>query len=324
MLTAAQINTLIELRIRDIDFPQTPEGLYDPARYILSEGGKRIRPCLVMLSANLFTDHLKPCEDVALAMEIFHNFTLVHDDIMDNAPMRRGRSTIHEKWDLATGILSGDVLLIKAYQLLAGIKPDCLADALKMFNQTALKVCEGQQMDMDFEAKTDVKLEDYINMITGKTSALLGCSLYCGALAGGADEENAKLLYEAGIKLGNSFQIQDDVLDVFGDEKKFGKKPGGDIIQNKKTYLLLTALEKADISDFDHLKYLYSKKTPDEQLKIDTVIDVFIKYNVQQDAEQEMQKQYDSAINLIKKVKVTEERKENLYQFLEYIFKRSF
>jgi len=324
MLTAAQINTLIELRIRDIDFPQTPEGLYDPARYILSEGGKRIRPCLVMLSANLFTDHLKPCEDVALAMEIFHNFTLVHDDIMDNAPMRRGRSTIHEKWDLATGILSGDALLIKAYQLLAGIKPDCLADALKMFNQTALKVCEGQQMDMDFEAKTDVKLEDYINMITGKTSALLGCSLYCGALAGGADEENAKLLYEAGIKLGNSFQIQDDVLDVFGDEKKFGKKPGGDIIQNKKTYLLLTALEKADISDFDHLKYLYSKKTPDEQLKIDTVIDVFIKYNVQQDAEQEMQKQYDSAINLIKKVKVTEERKENLYQFLEYIFKRSF
>jgi len=324
MLTAAQINTLIELRIRDIDFPQTPEGLYDPARYILSEGGKRIRPCLVMLSANLFTDHLKPCEDVALAMEIFHNFTLVHDDIMDNAPMRRGRSTIHEKWDLATGILSGDVLLIKAYQLLAGIKPDCLADALKMFNQTALKVCEGQQMDMDFEAKTDVKLEDYINMITGKTSALLGCSLYCGALAGGADEENAKLLYEAGIKLGNSFQIQDDVLDVFGDEKKFGKKPGGDIIQNKKTYLLLTALEKANITDIEHLKYLYSKKTPDEQLKIDTVIDVFIKYNVQQDAEQEMQKQYDSAINLIKKVKVTEERKENLYQFLEYIFKRSF
>jgi len=324
MLTAAQINTLIELRIRDIDFPQTPEGLYDPARYILSEGGKRIRPCLVMLSANLFTDHLKPCEDVALAMEVFHNFTLVHDDIMDNAPMRRGRSTIHEKWDIATGILSGDALLIKAYQLLAGIKPESLADALKMFNLTALKVCEGQQMDMDFEAKTDVKLEDYINMITGKTSALLGCSLYCGALAGGADEENAKLLYDAGINLGNSFQIQDDVLDVFGDEKKIGKKQGGDIIQNKKTYLLLTTLEKADITDIEHLKYLYSKKPTDEQHKIDTVINVFIKYNVQQDAEQEMQKQYDSAINLIKKVKVAEVRKENLYQFLEYIFKRSF
>ncbi len=324
MLTADQINTLIELRLREIPFPQTPVGLYDPARYILNGGGKHIRPTLAMLSSNLFTDDLKPCEDVALAMEVFHNFTLVHDDIMDNAPTRRGRATIHEKWDLATGILSGDALLIKAYQLLSGIKKERLAEVLNMFNDTALKVCEGQQLDMDFETKTDVVLEDYITMITGKTSVLLGCSLYCGALAGGSDEENAKLLYEAGIKLGNSFQIQDDVLDAFGDEKKFGKKPGGDIVQNKKTFLILTALKKANLTDIEHLKYLYSKKPLDEQNKIDAVMEVFIKYNIQQDAELEMQKQYDAAIALLKKVNVAEERKENLYQFLEYIFKRSY
>lgn len=324
MLTADQINTLIELRLGDISFPPTPEGLYDPARYILNGGGKHIRPTLSMLSSNLFTDDLKPCEDVALAMEVFHNFTLVHDDIMDNAPTRRGRATIHEKWDLATGILSGDALLIKAYQLLSGIKRESLADVLQMFNQTALKVCEGQQLDMDFETKTDVVLEDYITMITGKTSVLLGCSLYCGALAAGSDEVNAQLLYEAGIKLGNSFQIQDDVLDVFGDEKKFGKKPGGDIIQNKKTYLILIALEKADGSDIEHLKYLYSKKPVNEQQKIDTVIEIFLKYHIQKDAELEMQKQYDSAIELIRKVAVPEGRKQNLYQFLEYIFKRSY
>ena len=307
-----------------MEFPQTPEGLYDPARYILSEGGKRIRPCLALMAANLFTDDLKNCEEVALAMEVFHNFTLVHDDIMDDAPMRRGRSTIHEKWDLSTGILSGDALLIKAYQLLAEIKKDSLAEALKMFNQTALQVCEGQQLDMDFETRIDVQLEDYITMITGKTSVLLGCSLYCGAIAAGADEKNARLLYEAGIKLGISFQIQDDVLDVFGDEKIFGKKPGGDIIQNKKTYLYLSALKKANLTDIDHLKYLYSKKPLDEQTKIDTVLDVYIKYNVQQDAEKEMQKQYDAAIELIKMVTVAEERKTYIYQFLEYIFKRSY
>lgn len=324
MLSVQQISKLIEERISTLDIPKQPAGLYDPARYILAEGGKRIRPCLALLSANLFSDTPETCADVAAAMEVFHNFTLVHDDIMDNAPVRRGIPTIHEKWNVSTGILSGDALLIIAYRLLSSSPKDRLQEILHMFNATALKVCEGQQMDMDFETDAAVELSTYMEMITGKTAVLLGCSLYCGAIAANAKPEDAELLYQAGIQMGNCFQIQDDLLDAFGDNEKFGKKTGGDIIQNKKTYLYLRLLEKANTEDKNIIVDLFSKPTINEQQKIATVLNLYKKYAVEKDALNFMQKLHDDAMNSIEKVPVENERKIILKGFVDTVFNRNY
>ncbi len=324
MLSVEHITVLIEEHISTLEIPKQPAGLYDPARYILAEGGKRIRPCLALLSANIFSDSIDSCLDVAVAMEVFHNFTLVHDDIMDNAPKRRGIPTIHEKWNVSTGILSGDALLIIAYQLLSKAPKERLQEILKMFNATALKVCEGQQMDMDFETKITVELSEYIDMITGKTAVLLGCSLYCGALSANAKSADAELLYQAGIQMGNCFQIQDDLLDAFGDNEKFGKKTGGDIIQNKKTYLYLRLLEKAETEDKNLLIDLFSKPTENEAIKIETVLNLYKKYTIEKDARTFMQILHDEAMDNISKIPVEAERKDVLKGFLDYVFNRNY
>ncbi len=315
---------MIEDGIRHLNMPSTPAALYDPAKYMLAAGGKRIRPCLSLMSSNVFTDEINDCIDVALAMEVFHNFTLMHDDIMDNAPLRRGMPSVHEKWSLPIAILSGDVMLIKAYELLCRIKNDRLKEVIGIFNQTAIKVCEGQQNDMDFENRTDVSLDEYIEMISNKTSVLLGCSMFCGALAGGSSEQDAKFLYDAGINLGISFQIQDDILDVYGDHIKFGKKIGGDIIQNKKTYLMLRTCQKADDDDTDTLKQLFSSKDMNDEKKINAVVEIYNKYNIQSEAEIEINNYYQHALLLIKKVSVAEERKSELYKLTEMVFKRNY
>lgn len=316
------IAQLIESGVANAGFPQTPSGLYDPARYILSGSGKRIRPMLTLLGAQLFDEQVERYLPVAVAMEVFHNFTLVHDDIMDQAPVRRGKPTVHMQWDVTTAILSGDVMLIQAYALLAKAPAAALPDILNMFTTTAREVCEGQQDDMDFERRDAVSIDDYLRMIAHKTSVLLGCCLYCGSRAAGASEEDAQLLYEAGLKLGISFQIQDDILDAYADAAHFGKKPGGDIIQNKKTFLTLTLMALADEQDEILVRDLFSTTTENEQHKLTTVLALYDKYSVRAVADEVMARYYEEARAALDMVQVPAERKLALHMIMEQVFRR--
>lgn len=254
---------------------QEPDGLYAPIRYILDMGGKRMRPVLVLLSADLFGAPVPSALPAAAAVEVFHNFTLIHDDIMDAAPLRRGKPTVHKKWDTNTGILSGDAMLILAYQQLEAYPGAQYAQLMKLFSRTALEVCEGQQYDMDFEAREDVTLPEYLKMIELKTAVLLGCALQMGAIIGQASETEARAVYDFGIALGLAFQLQDDYLDAFGDPEQFGKQVGGDIIENKKTYLYLKALELAPADEKRELKDLYSIQPARPEAKVARVQQLF-------------------------------------------------
>src|ERR1700744_2149787 len=239
-------------------FPHYLAALYEPISYILSIGGKRMRPALLLMACDLFGGDVDDALAPALAIEVFHNFTLMHDDIMDNAPLRRGRTTVHERWNKNVAILSGDVMLIEGYKLMMQVKDHLLRQILDIFNNTAVGGCAGQQVDMEFEERNDVQIDEYINMIRLKTAVVLGGALKIGALIGGADTEDAVLLQAFGEQLGVAFQLQDDILDVFGDPEKFGKQVGGDILSNKKTFLLLKALELADDGQSQELKYWLS------------------------------------------------------------------
>jgi len=241
-------------------FDREPRALYDPVNYIMELGGKRLRPILALMGYELFQTDYKPALPLAYAIEIFHNFSLVHDDIMDAAPLRRGQSTVHQKWDLNTAILSGDVMLIYAYDYLLQLNaPERIADIVRVFNRVAREVCEGQQMDMDFETRADVSIPEYLKMIELKTSVLIAGALEMAALAAGANEEDVKHLYEFGRNVGIAFQLQDDILDTFGDAAAVGKQIGGDIVQNKKTFLILKALELASSTQKAELNKWMSK-----------------------------------------------------------------
>jgi len=259
---------------------ETPKNLYAPIDYIMHLEGKRIRPTLALIASDLFGDNHNKALDVALALEVFHNFTLMHDDIMDESPIRRGKTTVHKKWDTNTAILSGDVMLINSYQYLENYEGDLYKKLMQLFSKTAQEVCEGQQYDVDFESQNDVQIEDYIEMIRLKTAVLLATSLKMGALVGNAPKKDADTLYNFGINLGLAFQLQDDLLDALGNPETFGKRIGGDIIANKKTYLHLLTLEKANATDKDILLDLYYTKTSDEAGKIKTVTDLYRKYGI--------------------------------------------
>lgn len=246
--------SLLEKEIKQHDLPVQPANLYAPLSYFFSLGGKRIRPILTLLGAELFGEKKEKALPAALAIEYFHNFSLIHDDIMDNAPLRRKMATVHEKWNTNIAILSGDVLLVKAYQELCKQKPAHLPALMAVFNQTATEVCEGQQMDMDFESQATIKLEEYIEMIRLKTSVLLGGALKIGAIISEADEKNQALLYEFGVNLGIAFQIQDDLLDLFANPETFGKQVGGDVLADKKTILTIKAIELVGMANFHEFK----------------------------------------------------------------------
>lgn len=285
MKTYKELYLLVEKRINQLQFDGQPRELYDPISYMLALGGKRLRPVLVLMANDLFgkdVDHALPA---ALAVEVFHNFTLVHDDIMDKADIRRGQPTVHKKWNETVGILSGDLMMIKATQLLCETKSQQLFTMLDLFNKTAVEVCEGQQIDMNFEQRNDVSVTEYLDMISLKTAVLLGCSLQLGALAAGANKEDAQHLYDFGKKMGIAFQIQDDILDSFGEGSKVGKKIGGDIAANKKTLLLITALEQAKGETLEQLKQLISTTPLNEQVKIDAVLSIFNSLNVKATAD---------------------------------------
>ena len=295
------------------DSLKTPQNLYDPIHYILQLGGKRIRPILTLMSCNLFGEDHNKALDAALAIEMFHNFTLIHDDIMDRASLRRGKETVHEKWDENIGILSGDALMILSNQMLNNYEGHIFKELYTLFNKTALEICEGQQNDMDFETRNDVTLSEYIQMIKYKTAVLIACSLKMGAIIANADRNDADLIYEYGVNLGLAFQLQDDFLDTFGTEE-FGKKVGGDIIENKKTYLIIKTLELASEEDKKRLLSLYATNN-DSLEKIKEVKGLIKKYDVDLMIKREIKNYTKKAFEKIDLLKLNEKRKKSLIDF---------
>lgn len=272
-----------------------------------------MRPTLMLMACNLYKDDIMSALDTAVAIEVFHNFTLMHDDIMDMAPLRRGKPTVHEKWNTSAAILSGDTMLVEAYKLFLSSDTSLLPDILTVFNKTAVEVCEGQSIDMYFENNEDVTVEEYLNMIRLKTSVLVGAALKIGSLLGGANKADAELLYEFGVNLGLAFQLQDDILDIYGDPKKFGKQVGGDIIANKKTYLLIKARELATGDDAEDLKNWLGSNEPIS--KISAVTAIYNKLGVRDLAEKEMNSYSSTAISSLEKLSAPSERKALLIQF---------
>jgi len=310
--------------MQSCSFDQKPINLYAPINYILQLGGKRIRPVLALAAAELFESDTSIALPVAYAVELFHNFSLVHDDIMDNADLRRGQAAVHKKWDLNTGILSGDMILIEAYDQLNAYPSDTCKGLFQLFTKTAKEVCIGQQLDVDFESMEDVKIEDYIEMITWKTSVLLACSLQMGAITAGASVHDQKHIYNFGKNLGIAFQMQDDILDTFGVQASVGKRIGGDIIQNKKTYLYLKSLELSDEKSKNELLQLYSPNSNiAEQEKIDKVKALFKTCYVKTYADELKTNYKDLAISHLNAVQVLDERKEILLTLVDYLDSRT-
>lgn len=302
-------------------FPAQPSSLYDPNRYFLSLGGKRVRPVVCLMANELFDDIHQDAWQVATAIELFHNFTLIHDDIMDAAPLRRGMQTVHEKYNSSTALLAGDVMLIAAYEYLNKISGKYLSAIIKLFNATAKEVCEGQQLDMDFEKKDMVDFDEYINMINLKTSVLLGASLKMGAILGGAGERNQNFIYEFGRKLGLAFQVQDDYLDAFGDPEKFGKQVGGDIKSNKKTFLLIHALETAPAAQKKDLIELLSSSAEN---KVADVLSIFRQCKVDEWAMALKEKFLEEALTHLDDIAVTNSRKEPLRKLALFLVQRDY
>ncbi len=279
---------LIEAEIRQQKFGAQPKSLYEPIRYIMALGGKRLRPLLTLLSYSVYRNDVETIVPYAVAVEAFHNFTLLHDDIMDQAPIRRGKKTVHEKWNVNTAILSGDVMLVKVYEMFLGLEENKLKAALKIFNRCAAEVCEGQQRDMEFESQSKVTDAQYIEMIRQKTAVLLGFSLELGALLANAAESDQKALRDFGTNIGIGFQLKDDLLDVYADKKKFGKQVGGDIIANKKTFLLIKALEKAKGARKKELERWLASKKFDARNKVKAITSIYNELNIRDLAEEKM------------------------------------
>ena len=324
MKTFDEIQDIITSELEMINWKKEPLGLYEPIGYVLSLGGNRIRPALTLMACNLFSDNVLQAVNTALGIEIFHNFTLLHDDIMDRAEVRRGKPTVHKKWNDNIAILSGDVMQIAAYQFIAQTPTEYLKTVLDIFSKTAAEICEGQQYDVDFENHEIVKAEEYLEMIRLKTAVLLGCALQCGALIGGAGVKDAQNLYDFGINIGLAFQLKDDLLDVYGDEATFGKKIGGDILSNKKTYLLIHAIELATGNDATELhKWL---KISDENLateKIKTITSIYNKLGVKQICEDKMHEFYTKAIANLEKVHVSDNKKQELRNLADKLMFRN-
>ncbi len=321
MNTLATYTQQIEEALSAELFPQQPAELYDPLRYFLKLGGKRIRPVLTLLAAEMFGSTSKEALPQALAIELFHNFTLIHDDIMDAAPTRRTQATVHEKWDSNIAILSGDVLFIKAFEYLARIEPTKLPAALQLFNTTSVLVCEGQQLDMNFESRMDVSTNEYIEMIRLKTSVLLGCALEMGALVAGTSQENRDQLNTFGVNLGIAFQIQDDILDLYADPTQFGKMVGGDVAANKKTLLHLTAVSEATPQHIEMLKQLQNES--DISLKINRTRELFDHLQVREKCRETMMEYQNKAMEALAKIDVPDNKKEGLVALAEYLLDRN-
>ena len=298
----------IEQEITRLQFTYPPKSLYDPIEYILSLGGKRIRPALVLMACNLYKENVDAAIKPALGLEVFHNFTLLHDDLMDEADKRRNKPTVHKVWNANTAILSGDAMLIAAYQLIGETEPESLKEILDLFTGTALEICGGQQYDMEFESRTDVTEEEYIEMIRLKTAVLLACALKMGAIMGNAPEAEAEALYQFGINIGLAFQLQDDLLDVYGDTATFGKNIGGDILCNKKTVMLINAFRLASDIQKAELNSWIGKKTFDPAEKIAAVTAIYDQLRLKELSEEKIHMYYNQAMNCLDSLSVAPER----------------
>ena len=299
-----------------------PKNLYEPIQYILGLGGKRMRPVLTLMSAEVFDADLNKALPAALAVEIFHNFSLIHDDIMDDAPLRRGHETVHEKWNLNTGILSGDAMLIQAYQYFEKYEPRIFRELAKLFSKTALEVCEGQQWDVDFESREDVTIPEYLKMIQYKTAVLVAAAMKMGAIIAETSVENANLIYDFGLHLGLAFQLQDDYLDAFGNPETFGKQVGGDIIENKKTYLYLKTLEFASAEENEQLMHLFSIQPNDNTDKINSVKEIFNATGASSATQEAIGYYTDKAFETLQKINIDDAKKAVLKSFGENLMLR--
>lgn len=322
MFTSEQLLKKVNDYIESSSIKRQPTTLYDPIKYVLSIGGKRIRPVLMLLAYNMYRDDVDSILEPAVGLETYHNYTLLHDDLMDNADMRRGKPTVHRKWNANTAILSGDSMLVVAFQRIANCPEAYLKPILDLFSETALEIGEGQQYDMDFETRNDVTEDEYIEMIRLKTSVLLACAVKMGAMMSGASEEDAANLYSFGEKLGLAFQLQDDLLDVYGDPKVFGKAIGGDITSNKKTYMLINALLRANDRQREELTKWITAEEFDKAEKIAAVTDIYNNIGIRELCEQKINAYFDEARSYLKKVNISEERKKEMQKFTDLMLHR--
>ena len=323
MRTANEILQAINQYLDTMPYDRQPKSLYEPIQYVLSLGGKRIRPTLMMLAYNLYQEDPEKILPQACALETYHNFTLLHDDLMDKADVRRGHPTVHVKWDANTAILSGDTMLLMAFQRMMQCPEDKLQAVLDVFTETTLEIDEGQQYDISFETRNDVREEEYIEMIRLKTSVLLACALKIGAILGGASKADAENLYKFGEQIGLAFQLQDDFLDVYGDPKVFGKAIGGDILCNKKTFMLINAFNKADESQRKELEQWVNAVSPDPQEKIAAVTTLYNNIGINRLAEERIRYYFNESRKYLDAVQVPEERKQELRAYADRMMKRN-
>ena len=324
MLTPDQIQDKINQAILNLPVYGEPEGLYQPIAYTLEQAGKRIRPMLALMSTQSFGGKIEEALPAAIAIEIFHNFTLLHDDIIDEAPLRRGNETVYKKWNINTAILSGDTMFAIAYGQLSASNPKHLPELMQVFTKTAIQVCEGQQYDIDFETSGNVNIQAYLDMIRLKTAVLLAASLKIGAIIGGATAEACEKIYQFGENLGMAFQLQDDLLDAFGNESTFGKKTGGDILNNKKTYLYLKALECSNEADAARLKELYEHKGMKDEDKIQQVLELFKKADIEKRSEALILDYYHKSMQQMEQIILPESDKSSLIMLAASMLKRKF
>lgn len=324
MMTSQEILKLVNNHLDSLADERQPRHLYEPIEYVLSLGGKRIRPTLMLLAYNLYREHPEDILMPACGIETYHNYTLLHDDLMDQADLRRGHETVHKRWDANTAILSGDSMLVLAYQRMAQCRPDKLKEVIDVFTQTALEIGEGQQYDMDFEKRDDVTEDEYIEMIRLKTSVLLACALKIGAILGDASVEDADNLYRFGEKIGLAFQLQDDFLDVYGDPKVFGKAIGGDIVSNKKTYMLINAFNRANAQQRAELERWTQLKDFDRQEKIDAVTALYNDMGIDRLAQDKMVTYYEESKKYLAAVQVPTEKKRELTTYAQQMMKRTY
>jgi geranylgeranyl diphosphate synthase type II len=322
MHTIKELQDKIYKTLEEQKFEGNPPLLYEPIKYTLSQGGKRLRPLLTLLGCDLFGGNIDNAVYPAIGMEIFHNFTLLHDDIMDKAPIRRGKETVYKKWNTNIAILSGDTMFALAYEFMLKTDDKVISRILPVLNQTAREVCEGQQYDMNFETQDNVTIADYIEMIRLKTAVLLGGSLKIGAIIGGASAENADYIYNFGLNVGLAFQLKDDLLDVFSDVDKFGKMTGGDILTNKKTFLYLKAYELAKDDNLNKLNFYFKLTDKESEEKVNGIKSIYNKLNIEQLTIDEMQKYYNLALHEFEKIKIAETQKQNLLDFAKQLMDR--
>lgn len=322
MLKVSDCQKIIETKISNIIFNDEPVGLYNPIRYILSVGGKRVRPCFTLLANSLFSEQYSDAIYPALAIEIFHNFTLLHDDIMDNALTRRNKETVHVKWDRNTAILSGDAMMIMAYEILSKTNSRVFPKIFTLFNRTALEVCEGQQYDMEFENHPKVTIEEYIEMIRLKTAVLIAASMSFGAISAQAGTKEVNYMYQFGLNIGLAFQLQDDYLDVFSSSDEFGKSIGGDITANKKTFLMISALNSSNPHLVNELKTWISKKDFDSKEKIEAVTEIYRKLEIEKQTKMLADEYFTRGLDFLEKVDAPKSQKAELTQFVFKLMKR--